>query len=200
MKKYISVLLAVVVLLALAVPAFASSIPTTGDTSVDVPATYTAGTVQIVGPDGNVSTATVYSVNVSWTGIEAIRYSGETKAYYWDAASHSYKISTGASEAAGWTKDSTSCTITITNHSNAEIRPVAEFTAASDIGATVTCTFTGSGEKIASAAPSLEQLKEGVVSGSAQVGTITAAISASGALNSGVTSVGSISITINPVG
>lgn len=195
MKKIVSLLLAVVMVMCMSVTAFAAEIDS--DT-IDIPASYTGSSITIVGPDGSATTATVYSVKLEWTGINGVAYKGAQTAYYWDEASLTYKQHDN-STTAGWTDDSDSCTITVTNKSNAAIKATAEFKAAENIGATVTCAFGNNGCTIASAAPTEAELKAGTVQGAAKIGQITADISASGTLNSGVTSVGTITITIASV-
>lgn len=194
MKKAISLFLALVLVLSMSVTALAVEVD---NSSQDVGATYVPGTVQIVGPDGQTTTATVYSVNLTWTSIANVSYDGGKDAYYWDASALEYKKHTTASEAAGWTADETSCTITITNSSNAAVTATAAFTPAAEIGATASCSFTNNGCVVASAAPTQAQLEAGTTAGSAKTGTITANVSVSGDLKSGVTSVGTISITIS---
>lgn len=197
MKKLVSLLLAIVMVMCMSVTAFAAEIKT-GDNTIDIPASYTGSSITIVGPDGSATTATVYSVKLEWTGINGVAYKGAQTAYYWDEATLTYKQHDN-STTAGWTDDSDSCTITVTNKSNAAIKATAEFKAAENIGATVTCAFGNNGCTIASAAPTKAQLEAGTVNGSAKTGQITADISASGTLNSGVTSVGTITITIASV-
>lgn len=194
MKKVISLLLVVVLAFSLSVTALAVDVDNNSQT---VGATYVPGTVQIVGADGTVSTATVYSVNLTWTAIANVSYDGGKDAYYWDASALEYKKHDTASEAADWTKDETSCTITVTNSSNAAVTATAAFTPAADIGATATCTFTNNGCTVASAAPTQAQLEAGTTAGSIQTNTITANVAVSGTLKSGVNSVGTISITID---
>ena len=196
MKKVISLLLALVMVMGLSVGAMAEEIQTDNNT-MDVGATYVPGTVQIVGPDGTVQNATVYSVELDWTAIGNVKYDGGTAAYYWDAEALQYKTHSGASESAGWTTDEVSCTITVTNNSNSSVTATAEFAAKENIGATVSCTFTNNGVEIASAAPTQAELAAGTTQGSAKSDTITATVTANGALNSGVTSVGTITITIS---
>lgn len=197
MKKLISLALALTLALCMSVTAFATI--DAGDNDIDVPATYNPGTVSIVGPDGTAATANVYSVKLEWTAIANLVYDGGNEAYYWDATAMEYKKHETASQKADWDNNQASCTITITNSSNAAIQATAAFAAAEDIGATVNCTFANNGCTVASAAPTQAQLEAGTVAGSAKTGTITASITASGALKSGVTTVGTITITIESV-
>lgn len=188
MKKALSLILALAMVMSLGISAMAEEI-NAGENEIDVGASYTGGGVSITG--------TVYSVKLSWTAIENISYNAGTVAYKWDATKLEYVEDTNNSVSAGWNKDTTSCTITVTNSSNAAVTATAAFTQKENIGATVNCTFTNNGAEIASAAPTQAELANGTTEGSAKTGTITANVTASGELNSGVTSVGTITITIS---
>ena len=104
MKKFLSLALALMMVLALSVTCFAatSTITANGGTATgDISATYQAGAT-----DGEI----VYSVDVEFGDMTFVyTAAGTTK---WDPATHSYP----ASAAAGW--DKTTATITVTNHSN----------------------------------------------------------------------------------
>ena len=186
MKKAISLTLALA--LAMTMTAFAADINVDNNT-IDVGASYTGGGVSVSG--------TVYSVKLTWTAIENISYDAGTTAYKWDAAQLKYVEDDTKSVDAGWNKGETSCTITVTNSSNAAVTATAAFSAKENIGATVSCEFTNNGVEVASAAPTEAQLAAGTTAGSVKTAQIGANISANGALNSGVTSVGTITITIS---
>lgn len=194
MKKIFLILLATAMLLVMTVVVSAEQIDSE---SIDIPANYTDGSVTIVGPDGSTMTATVYSVTLAWTEIDGVAYADAQSVYYWDAEALTYVKHENSAEA-GWTDDNDSVTITVTNKSNSGVVATAEFNAAMDIGASIECTFSGNGAAIASAAPTQAELEAGTLAGSAKTGNITGDITASGTLKSGVTSVGTITITIEP--
>ena len=194
MKKAGFILMAMVLLFSMSIIASADEI---NGGSIDIPASYTDGSVTIVGPDGSTTTATVYSVTLTWTEIDGVAYAGAQTVYYWDAEALTY-VKHENSTNAGWTDNNDSVTITVTNKSNSGVVATATFNAASDIGASVECEFAGNSAAIASAAPTQEELEAGTLAGSAKTGTITGDITASGTLNSGITSVGTITITIAP--
>ena len=192
MKKAISILLALALVLSMGIQAFASEIDSE---TINVPASYTAGTVEIVGPDGTTTTATVYSVKLTWSAITGVSYEAANTYYYWDSENLTY-VKHDSSTDAGWADAEDSFTISITNKSNDVIKANAEFVEEEDIGATIACQFENNGCTIASAAPSQAELESGKLAGSAKSDTITADITASGTLTSGTTSVGTITITI----
>lgn len=186
MKKALSLTLALA--LAMTMTAFAADI-NVGNNTMDVGASYTGGGVSVSG--------TVYSVNLTWTDIDSISYDAGTTAYKWDANALEYVVDDEHTVDAGWSKDDTSCTITVTNSSNAAVTATASFAPKANIGATVTCEFTNNGVEVASAAPTEAQLANGTTAGSVKTAQITATVTANGALNSGVTSVGTITVTLS---
>lgn len=130
MKKNISILLALVMVLALSVPAFAVE-PTTGSRTQDVTATY------IPAVEGGVP-GTVYNVTITWTpnDVNDLTYSGGSQATYrWDASSLKYVIDDGTDTAAGWS-GSTGYKVTVTNNSNADVEVTVDATALYELTAT----------------------------------------------------------------
>ena len=115
MKKTISIMLALVLVLALAIPAFAVE-PTTGEKSQEVTATYVAAV------DGG-TPGTVYNVTITWTQNEThdLTYNGGSQATYkWNADTLKYEVSDGTNTEAGWS-GSTGYKVTVTNRSNANV-------------------------------------------------------------------------------
>ena len=121
MKKALSMILVLTMVLALALPAMAAETitPTDGESSMDVKATYTAPKDKI---SGNVYTATIAWRAAEVTG-EALTFTGATTAYVWNPATMKYEKKDnveGTSAAAKWT-GSAGYVVTVTNKSNAEI-------------------------------------------------------------------------------
>lgn len=169
MKKFVSLVLALVMVMSLTTTAFAATI-TTGDQNIDVEAKY----------QDNTTTSTVYSVDVSW-GAMQFTYT-ESGAMTWNPADHTYTDSTTA----GWTANGN--TVTVTNHSNADVTASFAFNAL-DAYNTVTGSFD-----IAS-----ETLDAGVVGGYDDADKVVATLTLAGTLAETVTDftkVGTITVTI----
>ena len=112
MKKTVSVLLALVLILTMSTTAFAATIDTApGSQYIDVNAKYVDG----------VSVPTRYSVDVTWGAMEFTYTVSGTKT--WDPETHTYTASTQSAWTAGGN------TITVTNHSNTDITASFAFSA-----------------------------------------------------------------------
>lgn len=124
MKKLVSILLTLVLVLAMSTTAFAATIEgNSGSQDIDVNAKYVDG----------VSAPTKYSVDVTWGAMEFTYTVSGTKT--WDPETHTYTTSTQPT----WTASGN--TITVTNHSNTDI--TASFTfSALDVYNTVTGSFS----------------------------------------------------------
>lgn len=121
MKKALSMILVLTMVLALALPAMAVETiePSEGASSTDVKATYKAPQDKI---SGNVYTATIAWEAAEVTG-EALTFTGATTAYVWSPDKMQYEQKDnveGTSAAAKWT-GSAGYVVTVTNKSNAEI-------------------------------------------------------------------------------
>lgn len=172
MKKILSLILAMAIVMAMGTTAFAAFEATisTGEQSIDVEAKYQDST----------TTTTVYSVDITWGAME-FTYA-ESGAMTWNPADHTYTDNTTAA----WTASGN--TITVTNHSNAAVTASFGFEALEDYD-----TVTGSFE-IAS-----ETLNAGVVDGYDSADNVTTTLKLEGTLAETVTDftkVGTITVEI----
>lgn len=110
MKKIVSLILAMALMMSLAIPAFAAT-NEGGDTSIDVKAQY----------NGGATTPDKINVNVTWGAMEFTYNVSGTKD--WDATKHEYV------DNATETWNATGNTVTITNHSNVGIKADLSFAA-----------------------------------------------------------------------
>lgn len=122
MKKALSMILVLTMVLALALPAMAAETeikPSEGASSTDVKATYNAPKDKISGK--------IYTATIAWeaekvTG-DPLTFTGATTAYVWNPTAMKYEkqdVGEGKSAAAKWT-GSAGYVVTVTNKSNAEI-------------------------------------------------------------------------------
>lgn len=125
MKKVTSLLLALVMALALAVPAFAAETvitPNVGEGSKNVEAKYTEPKTE----DGG----KVYYFTVTWaenTKMD-LAYTGEDATYTWDGSTMKYIKKVNNESEVGW-KGSAGYKVTITNQSNDDISATTSATA-----------------------------------------------------------------------
>lgn len=178
MKKKTALVLTLAMVFSLApLSAYADTITAGGGTaSHDVKATYRADSSGGAG-------GTVYSVDITW-GDMAFTYTAE--AGIWDPAKHAY---TGA-EGGAWTVDKDGGnTITVTNHSNADVTAAFSYAAAEGFTG-----ISGSFDKESLA------LKTAVGTEVANAPSGTAALTLTGALGSDTTAnttIGTITVTLN---
>lgn len=173
MKKILSVILTLTMVISLSVSAFAASGITSGETdSCDVKGTYSSE-----------ATVTVYSVDIAWGGMD-FTYNGAYDGT-WNPETHEYEDAT----AAGWSAGNG--TITITNHSNTDIIATPSYTAKEG--------YESAGMNFSSSALQIATADNGIdgAAGSAVVDTIT--VTPTGSLPAGTENVtiGTITITIN---
>lgn len=124
MKKIMSLILALALMMSLAIPAFAAT-NEGGDTSIDVKAQYTSAE----------ETKDTINVNVAWGAMEFTYHVGSTKV--WNATTHTY---TTTSDAGTWSAEKDTNVVTITNHSNVGIKADLSFAAGTAYN-TVTGSF-----------------------------------------------------------
>lgn len=175
MRKFVCVLLTLVLVLAMGTTAIAadSTIETSpGSQDIDVSAKYVDG----------VSGGTKYSVDVAWGAMEFTYTVSGTKT--WNPATHDYVISTSGA----WTESGN--TITVTNHSNTGITASFAFAPLTEYN-TVAGTFSASSVQLPSA--------EGKALDAAEL-TGTTTLTLGGTLADTVTTmtkVGAITVTIS---
>lgn len=170
MKKITTLILSMILALALSVTAFAATVGT-GDQEIDVEGKY----------QDNTTVSTVYSVDVTW-GAMQFTYS-ENGSMTWNPADHTYSDNTTA----GWTANGN--TVTVTNHSNAEVTVSFSFDALSSFSA-----VTGSFDIAA------DTLEAGVEDGYDTADEVTSTLSLEGTLDENVTDFTKIgTITVNIV-
>lgn len=178
MKKKTALVLTLAMVFSLApLSAYADTIGTAGGTaSHDVTATYRADSSGGAG-------GTVYSVDITW-GDMAFTYTAE--AGIWDPAKHTYTDAKGGA----WAVDKEGGnTITVTNHSNADVTAV--FNYAADTG------FDGITGTFDNASLTLESAVGTTVEAAPKA---TASLSLNGALGSTTTDntkIGTITVTLN---
>lgn len=168
MKKIINLFLALAIVFALAVPAFADDTATfetnTGSADKDVTAKYESEKV-----DEDLSNvAKVYLVTVDWTVNSTLKYSDGTRTYKWNAGDTKYEEVDPTDD--GW-EGSASVTINVTNKSNDAIKATASWEAKN--GITVDCSFDEETVDVASAAANATIQNP---NGAAVIKTITATI------------------------
>lgn len=112
MKKFVSLALAVIMILCLSVPASATEVTEAGDYTAEVTGSYIAGT------EGN---NTVYCVDIAWEDLEMTYHAA--KEAIWDTDNLEYSVVTPAY----WEGEGT---ITVTNRSNIGISATPSYSAA----------------------------------------------------------------------
>ena len=167
MKKLISLILALALVMSMSAVVFAEDQTNVGvgDYTADVTGTYVAGTTG----------GTIFSVDIAWAGM-SFTYHAEQQPV-WNVETHTYSEVV----AAYWEGEGT---ITVTNHSNAKISATPTYTKNTGFES-ANMTFSTAKLLVASAE-----------SGSAQTGTITVTPSGSLPANTEDTTIGTITIAI----
>lgn len=114
MKKIISLLLALVMVMGLSVTAFAE--PTSND-KTSVPANETAS-ITAGYEAGSVSKPPVYRVNVAWEQVGTIKYTGAKEVYDWNTGTLVYEKNDKSTDAKWDVSGDAAVNITVTNYSN----------------------------------------------------------------------------------
>lgn len=114
MKKIISLLLALVMVMGLSVTAFAA--PTSHDKDT-VPTEETAS-ITAGYEAGSVSKPPVYRVNVAWEQVGTIKYTGAKEVYDWNTGDLVYTKNDKSTDAKWDVSSDAAVNITVTNYSN----------------------------------------------------------------------------------
>lgn len=184
MKKLVSLLLAIVMMMSLAVSA--SAVSFTGDGSKNVGAEFVEGQIS--------DTGTIYSVKLEWTSLNNLVYTEGNVTYRWDATNHKYVVdSTTDSVWSGGNFE-----VKITNNSNAAITATADYNDTTTDSLTTAMTWTNQTATLKSAADGITNY---VGTGAATTATLSGAVKVTeGTISEDTANVGTISITIEQVG
>ena len=115
MKKIISLLLALVMVMGLSVTAFADEYGEPSDTTKEdatITASYTGGSVKHNDK---------YRINVKWTPSGTIKYSDAVTVYNWSTTDLKY-VEDESSTTAGWVCDQAAIKIDVTNYSSQGVK------------------------------------------------------------------------------
>ena len=175
MKKLLTLVLTVTLVMSMGKMAFAADTPETidkaGSKEIDVTAKYSSST----------NTPTIYSVDIEWSNMAFTYTQKETK--NWNAADHSYNIVSEGS----W--DRTTATIKVTNHSNISVNVDVQYAEEENTGVNAT---------IANASAALDAGEEGNYLGA---DSLTAVLTIGGTPNETITSegvkVGTVKVAIS---
>lgn len=199
MKKVTSLLLALVMALALAVPAFAdqralTSDEVTGETSQDVTAEYTTT------PNG---AKHAYHVTVTWGEAPKFTYNYKGTEYTWQPGTLNYKA-TGTTGTEGWVGETTK-TVSLKVMNSSDMAVLCSAEAAKDVSQTNN-DFTITYSKTATAASAITIAKDksaadytDVNSGTAQECILNDNITVTGTPTKNATKLGTITLTLSAV-
>lgn len=191
MKKVLSMILALTLIVALAVPAFAADTlaPNAGASDQDVTATYDKAVVA--------DPATVYYVTVAWTEVSnTIKFTEGTKAYKWNGTTMYYEEDAANSIADAWS-GTAEYNITVTNQSNGTVNASAAWAAASGITVDATVGAAVAPTTAAVSGGTAIEFSDTTTQGTAQTGTINVQVATptAGTISADST-IGTITVTI----
>lgn len=190
MKKLLSMILALAMVLALSTTVFAANLETgeiNGERDAEVKANYQAA------GEPSFSDEKVYYVKVAWEQSGTLKYSEGSTTYKWNAKQNKYEKDDATSTMPGWNIESAKVTVTVTNQSNATVTAAASVT--NKDGFTVTGSFDNESVTLSSAAPEAPSATN--LSGTEQKKTMVYTITAvTGTISSSDTAIATLTITL----
>ena len=208
MKKILSILLAVLMLAALSVTAFATNYTEGEPYNETLPSLSAADATKSVYASSVTDHSTAldntahYYFTVAWTESNALVYNGGITTYIWNAEEAKYVPDTTRTEVGrGWSGNAT-YGITITNQSNASIWSSESFACTAAYTGGFTQTLTGDPvQEMTSAATSVETNYADGTAGVPTTATYTAVISPAAnykeAITNTSTAVGTITLSVS---
>lgn len=143
MKKFISLLLCVLMIASMSVTAFAAG----SDDLTDEGAVSgnSSGDVNVTIGDGT-TTKTIYYVVITWKSMDFNFQFDNSQTIVWDTTNHKYTYEDGTDLTGTWSSTSVEDAITVVNHSNTEVAIEASFdgvASAETNGVTATVDLAG---------------------------------------------------------
>lgn len=194
MKKIMSLVLALALVLSMGVTVFAEESATVetvpGSKDVNVTAGYTAPTYKSAG--------TVYHVVIGWEQTGTITYTGDQYTYTWKPNDGDYGKYEQSGEAAHWTVTDAKVAITVTNKSNAAITATcAEPKKVGNVTVTGSYDATSNGQlELESAAPAESELPT-TLNGTERTATATYTITGVDGTITGAGAIATINVSIS---
>lgn len=201
MKKIMSLVLALALVLSMGVTVFATgdsgsitvtdpTDPTNNSKDINVTAGYTEPKYTVAG--------TVYHVVVAWSQTGTITYTGDRYTYTWKPGEGDYGRYDQTGEAAHWTVTDAKVAITVTNKSNAAITATcAEPTKVGNVTVTGSYDATSRGQlELESAAPAESELPT-TLNGTERTATATYTITGVDGTITGAGAIATINVSIS---